>query len=570
MASTTNNDNMLPVGTLLDNGRYRIEQQLSNGGFGNTYVATNLTFNDKVAVKEFFMRGMTHRENDLSVCVSNEENRALYDEQLQKFKKEAMRLRRLNNPHIVRVHDLFEANGTVYYVMDYIDGENLAERLLRYGHPMSEPEAMNYFTQVLDALEAVHAEGLVHSDLKPANIMVDKNGNAILIDFGASKQMANNNGVTVTKVSYTSGYAPFEQIEQDVAHFGPWTDIYALGATLYALLTFSKPPTPSAIFADPTPLKQETLPFNDNVSPATQRLIHQMMAMRWSERPQSIDALRALMAQPPTIGGTEATVISNPNNNYNESTRLEPAYQPEWQEEPEEGFFSRNKGKIFAFAGVLVALACLGLWLLLSESKSPSVDYEDEVTENTDNNKEKLAEKASQDLAQKAEEEKKKQEEQIAKSTPPKYYGQVNDPDGYTNIRRGASTDDPIVRKYDSGDYLYYTPLDNGWSRVYSGVKASNFMGYMHTSRIVKVDPNSSDSDTYTSSGGNYQRGYMIDPVDDYVNYREGPGTGYAILGRLDTYTDVYYVPTNSKWYKVYDTNYNYLGYVFHDRIRSY
>ena len=207
---------MLPVGTILGDGRYRIEQHLASGGFGNTYIATDLTFNDHVAVKEFFMRGVTLRNDDDTVGVNIAENQIIYQEQLEKFKKEAMRLRRLNNPHIVRVQDLFEANGTAYYVMDYVKGESLAARMRRTGQPLSEDEAMRYFSQVLDALQAVHAEGLCHLDIKPANILVDNDGNAVLIDFGASKQMAGGNATSMTKVAYTNGYAPIEQIEQDV------------------------------------------------------------------------------------------------------------------------------------------------------------------------------------------------------------------------------------------------------------------------------------------------------------------------------------------------------------------
>ncbi len=179
------------------------------------------------------------------------------------------------------------------------------------------------------------------------------------------------------------------------------------------------------------------------------------------------------------------------------------------------------------------------------------------------------AEKAQQESIEQSRvtaEKKKQQTEQKAISQAPQFYGQVSDPDGYTNIRRGPSTSYPIVRRYDSGDYLYYTPQGNGWSLVYSGDKANTFMGYMHTSRIVRVDPNRSDS--YGYSGDSYRKGYIVDPVDDYVNIRKGPGMNYAIVGRLDTYTDVYYTSTGSNWYKVYDMNKNYLGYVYYNRVK--
>ena len=143
------------------------------------------------------------------------------------------------------------------------------------------------------------------------------------------------------------------------------------------------------------------------------------------------------------------------------------------------------------------------------------------------------------------------------------YYGRVSDPDGYTNIRRSATTNAAIVRRYNSGDYLYYTPLSNGWSEVYSGQSKSTFMGYMSTSRIVKVNPNSGSSD-----GNAFLSGVITDPTDSYVNVRRGPGTNYAISSRLDVGTRIYYVRTGTNWVKVYDRGKNYLGYVAASRIR--
>ena len=243
---------MLKIGTLL-RGIYRIDSYLSSGGFGNTYVATNIEFDERVAIKEFFMKGVTQREdNQTTVSVSNSENTNSFLEQKEKFKKEARRIRQLKNEHIVAVHDLFEENGTAYYVMDYVDGENLAERLKRTGKPMTEQEVRELLPQILNALKSVHDAGIWHLDLKPANIMVDKSGHIKLIDFGASKQLNAQKGgaTTSTAISYTNGYAPREQMEQNYDKFGPWTDIYALGATLYTLLTNKRPPLPTDIDDD--------------------------------------------------------------------------------------------------------------------------------------------------------------------------------------------------------------------------------------------------------------------------------------------------------------------------------
>ena len=288
-----NNSSMLKVGTIL-HGTYRIDSYLSSGGFGNTYVATNIEFEEKVAIKEFFMKGVNQRDdNQTTVSVSNTENHNSFLEQKEKFKKEARRIRQLRNSHIVNVHDLFDENGTAYYVMDYVDGENLAQRMKRTGKPMSEKKVREILPQVLDALKDVHDAGIWHLDLKPANIMVDKAGNVKLIDFGASKQMDAQKGgaTTSTAISYTNGYAPREQMEQNYDKFGPWTDIYALGATLYNLLTNKRPPLPTDIDDDITADKHEVLPFPNGVSKSMKNIVLWMMKTNRVQRPQDVNAI---------------------------------------------------------------------------------------------------------------------------------------------------------------------------------------------------------------------------------------------------------------------------------------
>lgn len=311
MQESINNQSMLKVGTIL-RGIYRIDSYLSSGGFGNTYVATNIEFDERVAIKEFFMKGVTQRDdNQTTVSVSNLENTNSFLEQKEKFKKEARRIRQLKNEHIVSVHDLFEENGTAYYVMDYVDGENLSDRLKRKGRPMTEFEVNLILPQVLDALKAIHDADIWHLDLKPANIMVDKRGRVKLIDFGASKQLNVQKGgaTTSTAISYTNGYAPREQMEQNYDKFGPWTDIYALGATLYNLLTNKRPPLPTDIDDDMSEDKHVALPFPENVG-GLKFLVHQMMKTNRLQRPQSIDAI--INAEKTQAYDDEATIMAEP------------------------------------------------------------------------------------------------------------------------------------------------------------------------------------------------------------------------------------------------------------------
>lgn len=284
----------LQPNTTLRGGKYRIERVLGQGGFGNTYVGYNTEFEETVAIKEFFMKGVTERdETTCAVSVSNADNVRQFEEQREKFKKEAQRIRKLDNPHIVKVHDLFEENGTAYYVMDFVEGENLAQRLKRTGKPIGERKVREIIPQLLDALKAVHDAGMWHLDLKPANIMLDKNGSIKLIDFGASKQLNAQKGgaTTSTAISYTNGYAPREQMEQNYDKFGPWTDIYALGATLYNLLTNKRPPMPSDIDDDVSEDKHNALPFPATTSTEMKQLVVQMMQTNRMKRPQSINEI---------------------------------------------------------------------------------------------------------------------------------------------------------------------------------------------------------------------------------------------------------------------------------------
>ena len=283
----------LQPNTNLQNGKYRIEKVLGQGGFGNTYVGYNTEFEETVAIKEFFMRGVTERdETTCQVSVSNSDNILQFEEQREKFKKEARRLRKLKSEHIVKVHDLFEENGTAYYVMDFIDGESLAERIKRTGKALSESEVKRILLQILDALDEVHKNEIWHLDLKPGNVMIDKEGFVYLIDFGASKQIrANGNMTTSTALCYTPGYAPNEQIGQMFDRFGPWTDIYALGATIYNMLTNKKPPMAIDIEDD----EDDAFDFPSGVSPQMRELVVWMMQPKRKKRPQSVGEINGKM-----------------------------------------------------------------------------------------------------------------------------------------------------------------------------------------------------------------------------------------------------------------------------------
>ena len=315
--SDINNQNMLQVGTIL-HGTYKIESYLASGGFGNTYFAKNIEFDETYAIKEFFVKGVCQRDgNSTTISVSNAENTNSFEQQREKFKKEARRLRSLSNPHIVKVYDLFEENGTAYYVMDYVDGENLSARLKRTNAPLAESDVRNYLNQILDGLEAIHNEGMFHLDIKPANIMVDSHDVVKLIDFGASKQQSTVGGATMsTGISYTNGYAPSEQMAQSYDKFGPWTDFYALGATVYKLLTNQDPPSVSDLSEDETEDKHLALPM-PNVSEEMKKLVVWIMQVNRLKRPKNVGEIRRISQQASAATpNSEETKAFSPHQSY--------------------------------------------------------------------------------------------------------------------------------------------------------------------------------------------------------------------------------------------------------------
>ena len=290
------NRQMLPIGTILKGGEYCVKRYIASGGFGNTYEVEHTRLGKHMALKEFFMRGINLRQGtDVTVSVSD--NRMAYQQMKDKFYKEAQRLARLQELHIVEVNDFFEENQTAYYVMRLIEGEALSAVMKRNGKPFTEQQVRPWLSQVLLALKCVHHQGIYHLDLKPGNIMLGDNGHCWLIDFGASKQLSAQESQTLstsTGFCYTPGYAPSEQVEGSMKRIGPWTDFYALGATLYNLLSNERPPELSDVKYD----GERAFHFPETVSADMRRLVLWMMQPDYPRRPQSVEEIEQMLQQP--------------------------------------------------------------------------------------------------------------------------------------------------------------------------------------------------------------------------------------------------------------------------------
>ena len=236
----------------LQDGKYRILKVLGQGGFGITYLAIQVRLDRKVAIKEFFMKDFCERNEVTSqVTLGTAGSREIVNSCRKKFLIEAKHIALLVHPNIIRIIDVFDENSTSYYVMEYIEGGSLSNKLGTTGLSMSE--ATRYIFQVAETLEYIHKKNIAHLDIKPGNIMLNGNDEIVLIDFGVSKQYDFSTGeqTSVSPVGCSSGYAPLEQYDPDgVKDFSPQTDIYSLGATYFKLLTGITPLKASKITKD--------------------------------------------------------------------------------------------------------------------------------------------------------------------------------------------------------------------------------------------------------------------------------------------------------------------------------
>lgn len=286
------NNNSLKQGAFLRHDTYRIERILGQGGFGITYLATDLSLERYVAIKEFFPKDYCDRDESTShITVGTSSNVELVSRLKAKFLKEARNIAKFDHPGIIKIHTAFEENNTAYYVMDYIEGRNLNE-IVKSSGALSESKAVNYITQVGDALDYIHKHYVNHLDVKPANIMIRKSDDRpILIDFGLSKQYdSEGNQTSTTPTGISHGYAPLEQYRAGgVSEFSPQTDIYSLAATLFYLVSGKIPPQATDLIEN-----EITYPsgFPNKIKPALSKAMSSARKNRFGDVSSFISALK--------------------------------------------------------------------------------------------------------------------------------------------------------------------------------------------------------------------------------------------------------------------------------------
>jgi formylglycine-generating enzyme required for sulfatase activity len=294
----------LPTGyTLL---WYRIERVLGRGGFGITYLAVDTNLDRRVAIKEYLPMELAERGEGQTVRPVGPDRAELYAWGLDRFITEARTLAKFSHPNVVRVHSVFEANGTAYMTMEYEQGEGL-DSLLGQRRLTREDQLLVLLLPLLDGLEHVHQIGYIHRDIKPGNIFIRADGSPVLLDFGSTRMALGRHGPALTRLA-TYGYAPCEQYDDEHGKQGPWTDIYALGATLYTAIA-GRPPADAIarvtarLEGRPDPLRPAAELARDRFSARFLQAVDAALGLLPRERPVDIAAWRGMFPPPQEVPG---------------------------------------------------------------------------------------------------------------------------------------------------------------------------------------------------------------------------------------------------------------------------
>lgn len=295
-ASQTDDRNPLPSGTLLD--CYEVIKPIAGGGFSLIYLAKDTEDQSRVVLKEYLPKKIARRdEGALLVRVVEAAKLQSFHQGRKLFYQEARVLSQLRHPNIVNMRNLFLANDTAYMVMDHEEGKNLGGYIRKRSGSLSTSFLMTVFPPLLDALALIHENNLLHLDIKPSNIHLRTGGNPLLLDFGAAHEFLEQTGQRAGRV-VTPGYSPIEQYYTST-ELGPWTDLYALGASMRTCLDAKSPPTAIERHASDT-LKPAVSLFGQRYPLHVLEAIDWAMAVDAADRPQNArDLLAAFLGDMP-------------------------------------------------------------------------------------------------------------------------------------------------------------------------------------------------------------------------------------------------------------------------------
>ncbi len=384
---------------------YRIGRVLGQGGFGITYEAFDTNLEKPVAIKEYLPSEFAVREADTTVRPFTEDRKKMFDWGLDRFLQEARTLAKFHHPNIVLVHNVFEKNGTAYMAMQYEQGESLGQ-LFRLGRLGNEAELMGIALPLLDGIEHMHDAGFIHRDIKPPNIYVRLDGTPVLLDFGSARFAIGGETKALTSL-VSPGFAPYEQYHNESGKQGPWTDIYGLGATLYAGINRGRGPLDAIvrgharIEGKPDPLQPASEIGKEDYSDKFLHAIDAALGFTPEERPASVSEWRAMFPLPdelPTISRPRPI----PEADIPTVIRQD---APAPSKGPKPKYWTWLAG-IFTFA----IIAFLAAYLLFDQTVTSDLPGESQVSEA--DQQQRLVEQAVQRALQAEAEQREQQEEQ--------------------------------------------------------------------------------------------------------------------------------------------------------------
>jgi len=294
----------LPVGFELEH--YRIEKTIGGGGFSIVYLAIDTETDEKVIIKEYLPEKQATRMEDASVECISEDTTETFNHGIKRFFAEAASLAKIRHPNIVRVINFFRANNTVYLVMTYEKGKDLRWHIKRYSGRLSERFIRTVFPQLMEGLDCLHQNKMLHLDVKPANILLLPGGKPLLLDFGASMAATlGTKAIGQGPHTLTLGFAPLEQ--HNKGYLGPWSDIYAIGASMWACMDGKSPPS-SLDRAKKDSLKQPTKQFARWYSKELLEAVEWCLQLNQLYRPQKIREVIDLINQAPPLPDAKETV----------------------------------------------------------------------------------------------------------------------------------------------------------------------------------------------------------------------------------------------------------------------
>jgi hypothetical protein len=282
----------LPPNTILVDG-FRIERFIGAGGFGITYLGEDLHLGTTVAIKEYYPDEFGDRDASLSVRPKTDRHRQTFEWGRTSFLQEARMLARFRHQSIVRITRVFEANATAYMVMEFEEGRSLESWLKSLARPPTQAELDRIVAPLLDALEMMHADSFLHRDIAPDNIIIRPDGTPVLLDFGAARRAMAEQSRVLTGI-IKAGYSPQEQYATDGRLQGPWSDLYALGATLYRAVT-GKPPEEATLRAGDDQTPPATKAATGDFRPEFLAAIDTCLNVDRKKRPQSVAELRPML-----------------------------------------------------------------------------------------------------------------------------------------------------------------------------------------------------------------------------------------------------------------------------------